>query len=417
MEDVNANMMEAYEKPLSLWRLVEELVSPGERPDIRDILGSSLIEQSLELHEEVDNLLSIWQDYRADTDDDIPASPVNLLPEPPGMRENLKTHIRMLLECVREKAKEEGRDVDGVLSRHNSDILDYVNDELPRNTSPGLGFQRPGSSRSSRDGRETPMRMTPSSDSDGMSATSTVSDQVDAVKDQLNILRIDEVTNQLRSMLEDEISQLLKDSVFLQGCLEDESDYRSQSRMSIVSREPSIQELKEERKKLEKEVQSAPPPISVGVMNSVRTRNRSLPNSPNRRLPSPLSPTTSGSAKLRPSPPPSAGSAGRVAPVKAIHKMPPSHLPPSRRTTDPDLSQETNSNRTSSAGTKPSISSRSELSNKPRSPISSLRGGGPDSPTRMQPLPPSSARPPAGRSGSGGSGRFRHRVLEAKQSR
>ncbi|XP_030851834.1 coiled-coil domain-containing protein 24 [Strongylocentrotus purpuratus] len=415
MEDMNANMMGAYEKPLSLWRLVEELVSPGERPDIRDILGSSLVEQSLELHEEVDNLLSIWQDYRAETEEDIPASPVNVLPEPPGMRDYLKTHIRMLLESVRERAKDEGRDVDGLLSRHNSDVLDYVSDELPGNTSPGMTLQRPGSSMSSRDGRETPMRMTPSSDSDGMSATSTVSDQVDSVKDQLNILRIDEVTNQLRSMLEDEISQLLKDTVFLQECLEDESDFRSQSRMSIVIREPSIQELKEERKKLEKEVQSAPPPTSVSVMNSVKPR--SLTNSPNRRLPSPLSPTTPGSAKFRPSPPPSAGNAGRAAPVKAVHKLPTSHLPPARRASDTHLSTETNSSRTARVGTKTSIQSRTELSNKPRSPIRSLRGAGPESPTNMVPSPPSSARPPAGRSGSGGSGRLRQRVLDAKQSR
>eukprot|EP00057_Strongylocentrotus_purpuratus_P028879 XP_011683353.1 PREDICTED: coiled-coil domain-containing protein 24 [Strongylocentrotus purpuratus] len=394
MEDMNANMMGAYEKPLSLWRLVEELVSPGERPDIRDILGSSLVEQSLELHEEVDNLLSIWQDYRAETEEDIPASLVNVLPEPPGMRDYLKTHIRMLLESVRERAKDEGRDVDGLLSRHNSDVLDYVSDELPGNTSSRMTLQRLPSK---------------------MSATSTVSDQVDSVKDQLNILRIDEVTNQLRSMLEDEISQLLKDTVFLQECLEDESDFRSQSRMSIVIREPSIQELKEERKKLEKEVQSAPPPTSVSVMNSVKPR--SLTNSPNRRLPSPLSPTTPGSAKFRPSPPPSAGNAGRAAPVKAVHKHATSHLPPARRASDTHLSTETNSRRTARVGTKTSIQSRTELSNKPRSPIRSLRGAGPESPTSMLPSPPSSARPPAGRSGSGGSGRLRQRVLDAKQSR
>ena len=54
MDDfADGGSMEAYEKPLSLWRLVEEMVAPGERPDIKDILGISLVEQSLELHEEV----------------------------------------------------------------------------------------------------------------------------------------------------------------------------------------------------------------------------------------------------------------------------------------------------------------------------------------------------------------------------
>ena len=45
--------MEAYVPPESLWRLVEENVAPGERQEIRDALGDSLVEQSLELRTEV----------------------------------------------------------------------------------------------------------------------------------------------------------------------------------------------------------------------------------------------------------------------------------------------------------------------------------------------------------------------------
>lgn len=413
------NNREAYEKPLSLWRLVEELVAPGERPDIKDILGISLVEQSLELHEEVDNLLSIWQDYRVDTDNEAPPSPRSVLPEPPGMRENLRTHICMLLECIREKAKKEGREMDSILMNHNSDVLDYVTEDQSRNSSPGMLLQRPGSARSSQDGRETPMRMTPSSDTDSrMSGTSTVSDQVDSVKDQLNILRIDEVTSQLRSMLDEEIAQLLRDTDFLQECLEEESDFRCQSSMSTVSREPSIQELKVERSKLEKEFKAPPPPSSIGVMSAVKGRQRSLPSSP-KRLPSPLGPPTQGSSKVRPSPPPSAGLGSRSTPVKALQKsghpsaLPPSRSSPSRRASDSLLMKDTNSNKTASNDGSASAVGSDLSSSKPMSPVSSLRRT-PDSPTRLLPSPPSSAKPSARQSGSS---RFRHRTLEAKQSR
>ncbi|XP_071511316.1 coiled-coil domain-containing protein 24-like [Diadema antillarum] len=415
MEDAPQYNLAAYEKPLSLWKLVEEVVSTEERPDIRDILGISLVEQSLELHEEVDNLLSIWQDYREETEEETRASPLtSILPEPPGLRDNLRSHIRMLLECVREKAKDEGRETEVILARHNNEVLDYVSDDLSRNASPGMNLQRPGSSWSSRDGRETPMRMTPSSDSDRLSGTSTVSDQVDSVKDQLNILRIDEVANQLRTTLEEEISQLLKDSGFLQECLEEERDFRCQSRMSSVSREPSIQELKEERSRLEADLKTRSQPSAISIINSVQGKKSSLPNSPNKRLPSPLGPPTRVSPKLRPSPPPSAGLTGRMAPLKAPHGpghpagLPPTHPLPSRRSSDSLLLMEGKSHVNPGTG----LSSRSSPV-QPRSPVSGGRGP-PESPTRLQPSPPSSGRPRASRVGSG---RFRHRVVEAKESR
>ena len=46
-------VMEAYTPPEALWRLVEENVAPGEQQEIRDILGNSMVEQSLELRNEV----------------------------------------------------------------------------------------------------------------------------------------------------------------------------------------------------------------------------------------------------------------------------------------------------------------------------------------------------------------------------
>ena len=45
--------LQAYEPPLSLWKLVEQHVPYHEREEIKSILGESVVDQSLELHEEV----------------------------------------------------------------------------------------------------------------------------------------------------------------------------------------------------------------------------------------------------------------------------------------------------------------------------------------------------------------------------
>ena len=45
--------LQAYEPPLSLWKLVEQHVPDHEREEIKSMLGESIVDQSLELHDEV----------------------------------------------------------------------------------------------------------------------------------------------------------------------------------------------------------------------------------------------------------------------------------------------------------------------------------------------------------------------------
>lgn len=369
----------AYEPPESLWKLVEENVTVEETSEIREILGDSLVDQSLELHAEIEALLDIWQSFRNDTDMVVPTSPRSL-PEPPGMRESLRNHIRMLVENIREKA----RDADTVLSQHKTDILEYAMDSSSRGSSPGCLRSRPSSSFSSRSGRETPMRMTPSSEEDRYSSSTSASEKVDSVRDRLNVYRIDEVVHELRSTLQDEVSQLLTDIRFLQNCLEEENDFRSESRMSTFS-EPSLQELREERSKLEKTSTSVPD--SIHIISTLPAARSSLPGSPKHLKP--LSPIAAGQQKIRPSPPPSAGKSARrtrTLPLKAMH--PPgtinmtgtkdSHVQYNAQT-GRILSGNSNINKVTGVRRLSSPSNNSNLT-----------------PTPMQPSPPSSAKRPTG---------------------
>ena len=45
--------LSAYEPPQSLWKIVENNVPEHEREEVKNMLGESLVEQSLELHQEV----------------------------------------------------------------------------------------------------------------------------------------------------------------------------------------------------------------------------------------------------------------------------------------------------------------------------------------------------------------------------
>ncbi|XP_071799899.1 uncharacterized protein [Asterias amurensis] len=418
-------VMEAYTPPEALWRLVEENVAPGEQQEIRDILGNSMVEQSLELRNEVEALLDIWSEYRQETESLAPSVPV--LPEPPLLRKSLKGQIRILVESLKERAKESGRDSGLSLSRQSSnDILEYALDDSPRDCSSAGSLRRPSTAMSSRDGRDTPMRMTPSSDGDELSATSTMSDRVDSVKDQLNVLKIDEVVQELRSALEDEVSQLLRDISFLQTCLEDESDYRGQSRMAIHPQEPSLQELRAEKQALEKQLEEVSSFGTINLINAIKPKSSVL-SSPTKKLPSPLVPSGRSPTNIRPSPPPSASSKVRQGPFKVPH--PGGRVRPSEGSTamkngkrpssggDDKSTQRTSTIKTgasnkSVAKSRISTSSVNHQSSTITLPQSSKASASPP-PQQLIPSPPSSARPPLGRPSS--AQRFRTRVLDSRQ--
>lgn len=401
---------------------MEDNVSPGEREEIQEILGVTLVEESLDLQNEVSTLVDIWRDYRDDIEAELPMAPV--LPEPPMVRESLCNHIRLLLESLTDKAKEEGRDSGISLSKHNGDVLDYVmEDSGSRGCSPTVNNnRRPCTAMSIRDGRDTPMRMTPCSDSDMLSATSSASDQVESVRDQLNILKIDEVVLELRATLQDEVDQLKRDISFLHRCLEEESDFRAQS--SIIS-EPSLQDLRTERSQLQKELLTTSQPSSLSIIQAVKTSGRALPKTPLKRFPIPLSPskTTRGSSpKLRPSPP-------TILPVKVFHGLN-HHHPTTGNSATSRLSSINNggdaadkgpshkpSNRSSTLSSATSshanITNRTvDHHNRQINPASSRGTGSPTSGI-LRPSPPPNAKPPPGKPGS--TSRFRTRIRDVKQ--
>lgn len=245
--------LESFESRPSLWRLIEEYVPESERIEIKEALGEDLVDETLDLHNEASTLLEIWQDYREETDneekDQTLQRHLNRLPEPPMIRENLKKEIKMFVEMLQQKAREEGRNPSSILSKQESNIVEYVFDDTAAR--PSSSSSRPSTSHSSRDGRQTPMRATPSSD--GSRCTSSLSDHLDSMNDKLNALEIDRITDHLRQLLLEEKEGLLGDIAFLQDCLMEESDYRGQV-TSPVEPEPSLRDLRDLGTKLEKEL-------------------------------------------------------------------------------------------------------------------------------------------------------------------
>jgi len=52
-DDDDDELTTSYEPPPSLWQLIESCTSVHELPEVKKLLGESLVEQSVELHREV----------------------------------------------------------------------------------------------------------------------------------------------------------------------------------------------------------------------------------------------------------------------------------------------------------------------------------------------------------------------------
>ncbi|XP_059151742.1 coiled-coil domain-containing protein 24-like [Physella acuta] len=280
--------MQAYTKPLSLWQLVEQNVQVHERDEIKEMLGSSLVEQSLELHQEISMLLEIWRDMR-DEQNDLTHSPTTL-PEPPNLRDRLVQEICFFVENVKEKAKQKGIDPQHILKKHNPEILGYATEM----TRPGSSLSK--TSRSS-DGRETPM--VPIS-THRQSLADELTGEVESVNKQLNYLDFHQVCLSLRRTLEQEIDQLIEDIQFLHTCLDTEVDIRDCVTPRLASREPTLTELREERSLLEKELLATGSLTATPDVHKPKFGSETiLPKTPSREMSPPHRPGSSRVGPLR----------------------------------------------------------------------------------------------------------------------
>ncbi|XP_040263900.1 coiled-coil domain-containing protein 24 isoform X2 [Bufo bufo] len=263
--DQDSGYGEFLESPSSLWSLVEEQVPRSERAEIKRILGDAAVDLSLDLHAEVEVLLELWRDARSSCPSAVQSSPSSgsILADPPLIKDMVTQEIRMLLLSVRTKARHQGLDEDQAVSKYNPRVVSFVIGTAGRPES------RARSSESRLSRPPSGCRAVNERSFSSLSTSSGIEDDLEELKDKLQISHIDEVILHLRSLLEDECRTLEADVITLQHRLEVEWRYAE-----ALQAEPSLTELKEERRILERDLQlaqlPAPKMASSGKPNIAR---------------------------------------------------------------------------------------------------------------------------------------------------
>ncbi|XP_045440694.1 coiled-coil domain-containing protein 24 isoform X2 [Pipistrellus kuhlii] len=173
----------------SLWELVEEHVPPPERPEVKRILGETMVDLSLELRAEVVMLRSLLREARSSR---APASdPSALLAPPPRLRDLVRRELRQLLQALRQKAVCEGRDQAQAWVQYSPRVLRFA-------------LEEPGGDFPAQEAFQTPVGE-PSAQRD-----------LHLLKDPLGMANIDQVARHLRGLLEEECHTLEREIPVLQ---------------------------------------------------------------------------------------------------------------------------------------------------------------------------------------------------------
>nr|XP_020831104.1 coiled-coil domain-containing protein 24 isoform X2 [Phascolarctos cinereus] len=225
--------------PASLWGLLEEHIQPPERAEVKRILGEAAVDLSLELRAEAEILEALLEEERKVVQGSGHAphpNPFSLLAPPPLMRDLVRRELRQLLCGLHQKAVLEGRDTAKAWARYSPKVLrfalgdprDPVEDKLEARLpgSPGLSLQ-----------------------------------DLSAIKDCLNVANIDRVIQHLRTLLKEECCALEREIKALQLCLEDV--HSSVTESSLMTSEPTLAELKEQKRAMEQDLLGPPTPLGL----------------------------------------------------------------------------------------------------------------------------------------------------------
>ncbi|XP_016301035.1 coiled-coil domain-containing protein 24-like [Sinocyclocheilus anshuiensis] len=257
--------MDNFQRQQSVWNLVKDNVSSSELPEIRAVLGETLIDTYAELYSEVEMWEKIWKELCCSEKGSRPEAPIFPLADPPAVKELLKAEIQLLLLTLREKAARQGRDEEEVMAQYSPSVVSYAlgSSSTQRQGSPGSWCETKSPSRPPSSLSETRSRSVSS-----LSSHSSCEEEIKALRHKLNITHIDEVVSHLRSVITEESEALKRDVQVLQENLETE---RASAQTEPVSPEPSVAELKEERRLIQRNLNEQS--LITNNTNNQSTRN------------------------------------------------------------------------------------------------------------------------------------------------
>nr|XP_023671717.1 coiled-coil domain-containing protein 24 isoform X1 [Paramormyrops kingsleyae] len=224
--DFQAASLLSYGSERCVCSLLQEYVPEAELPEMRRVLGDTLLDLCSEMHSEVELWQHIWRGAcrRQTGGCGTPHAP---LADPPRIKALLREEIRLLLLTVRQKADGEGRNGAAAVSRYSCDVVRYamacdVQHEAP---------SRPQSVQHQQDVR--------------------CYTNWEAMREKLRISNIDEIVDHVKSALKEECELLRKDIQFLQACVEQEHQNNE------PELEPTLPELRRVRSRIEEDLKGA----------------------------------------------------------------------------------------------------------------------------------------------------------------
>lgn len=234
----------------------------------------------------------MWQDTQqgvsSRTGTPLPGCQRPPLADPPVVKELVRAEVRMLLQTLRERA---GRNGEELLSLYKPDSVNYALGHVDR------------SYRNQEDSRPASR----------FSVLSVAEEEIEAVRDKLNINGIEEVVYRLQSLFTEECEALKRDIKQLQ------KNIFSKSQQDFNQTEPTLEELKDLRNAIQKDLERYPVSDTSSVKD-VKSTHRLASGQVASRKPCVLS----ASSVLRPNP---------LSSPSYTHPRPPTGPPPNRTPT------------------------------------------------------------------------------------
>ncbi|KAA0719349.1 hypothetical protein E1301_Tti006560 [Triplophysa tibetana] len=256
--------MDNFHRQQSVWNLVKENVPYSELPEIRAALGNALVDTCKDLYAEVEMWENIWQEIHNSERGSRPETPVFPLADPPAIKELLKAEIQLLLLTLRKRAARHGRDAEEIMTQYSPSVVSYAlgSSSAQRQMSPDTWCEAPISpSRPPSSLSEIGSRSYSS-----LSSHSSCEDEIRALRHKLNITHIDEVVSHLRSVLTEEYDVMERDLRVLK-----ENIMRVNRQRGPVSPEPTVAELKEERRIIQRDLE-----VQSLMRSSCTTKNQTI---------------------------------------------------------------------------------------------------------------------------------------------